>query len=104
MATNPGKLGAQEQFQQFLEEKADKKVSAQPDQDMALYENALSAAIKQDQQVLESIQKNWTEVNKRITQRANLLQTLQTTTEPDKDCRPGKHLEQITSAETQGMQ
>lgn len=66
---------------------------------MALYENALSAAIKQDQQVLENIQKNWTEVNKRILQRANLLQTLQTTTEVDKDRDGEEDLDQMTTEE-----
>lgn len=34
---------------------------------MHAYESALSAAIQQDQVVLESIQKNWAEVTKRIT-------------------------------------
>ena len=66
---------------------------------MALYENALSAAIKQDQQVLENIQKNWTEVNKRIVQRANLLQTLQTTTEGGKDRNDEEDLDQMTTEE-----
>ena len=66
---------------------------------MALYENALSAAIKQDQQVLENIQKNWTEVNKRILQRANLLQTLQTTTEGGKDRNGEEDLDQMTTEE-----
>lgn len=43
---------------------------------MQAYEAALSAAIQQDKIVLESIQKNWTEVTKRIMQRSNLLQTV----------------------------
>lgn len=45
------------------------------------YESSLNQAIVQDQRMLESIQQNWAEVNNRIQQRAQLLQTLQITNE-----------------------
>lgn len=34
--------------------------------EISLYQNALSAAIQQDRQMLEGIQKDWKEINQRM--------------------------------------
>lgn len=51
------------------------------EQKLSMYETALNQAIRHDQVMLKNIQKDWQEVNKRLMQRANLLQTLQMTNE-----------------------
>ena len=55
---------------------------------LSMYETALNQAIRHDQVMLKNIQKDWQEVNKRLMQRANLLQTLQMTNESVRGTEP----------------
>lgn len=65
-----------------MDQRASHEMTA-ANEDLQAQRAALSAAQRQDEIALESIQKQEAEVTKRIIQRANLLQTLQTKGEHD---------------------